>query len=271
MIKLLVVNGCSLTRGQELDSPETDAWPAIVSAHLGLRMVSLARDGGSNRRVVRITVSRMHSICREHDVAPGEVLVLILWTGIDRAEYLARPPDHPPDGRAGPHRRSSPATIRAIEWELIGPWLKTRRNRAVQPDGRVARRAAARVAGAFYEHLWSPEAQQANFIVDWAMLDGFLTSCGFHARYAFGYPEMPGWFDHDAGLSDLIDRSRVFGRCDGRRENSFIGLTWDMPRGPLFHPLADGHRLFGQTLASWLQRDHQTMAAAELTPPNNPT
>jgi len=249
VIKLLVVNGCSLTQGLELGEPERDSWPAILSRRLGVELVNLAREGGSNRRIVRTTATRIIDISRDYGVDPAEMLVLLLWTSTERAEYLDATTRYPRKGiDRGPYAGNREA-IRSAEWNQIGPWLRTRRNRAVR---------------AFYNHLWSPEAQHANFIVDWALLDAFLSLRGFHARYAFGYSEETGWTTGDDGLDHLIDRQRVLGGCDGVPENSFLGLTWNLPRGPRKHPLADSHHRFAEKLQSWLRNDPMIEFAEEL-------
>jgi hypothetical protein len=110
MIRLLVANGCSQTRGAELAQPGRDAWPAVVAGMLGVPHVNMARDGASNRRIVRTTVVRLPTICQEAGVQPDETLVLIAWTHTVRHEFYVpekrpQPPDnHPVEHNLARHR-----------------------------------------------------------------------------------------------------------------------------------------------------------------------
>lgn len=62
MIRLLVANGCSCTRGEELSDPLTQAWPVVLAGLLGVNYVNLGRDGSFNRRIVRSTVDWPKSV-----------------------------------------------------------------------------------------------------------------------------------------------------------------------------------------------------------------
>lgn len=74
----LYFNGCSTTFGDELDNPQNDSWPALVSSHLQSNFLNDAVPGGSNDRIV-------YKVCQHlnhHDV------FFIVWTSYSRfTEY----------------------------------------------------------------------------------------------------------------------------------------------------------------------------------------
>jgi hypothetical protein len=55
-ISHLVVNGCSLTYGDGLEDPSTQAWPALLAKKLNVPVVNLAIGGTGNYRIYRKTV-----------------------------------------------------------------------------------------------------------------------------------------------------------------------------------------------------------------------
>ena len=55
-ISHLVVNGCSLTYGESLEDPFTQAWPALLAKKLNVPVVNIAMGGTGNYRIYRKTV-----------------------------------------------------------------------------------------------------------------------------------------------------------------------------------------------------------------------
>jgi hypothetical protein len=100
MIKLLITNGCSMTAGYELDSPSTQSWPVLPAQKLNVELVNMGLSGGSNRRIVRTTVSTLPALCAERSILPEEALVLCTWTRPGRTEqfdpdFISTDPDFP--------------------------------------------------------------------------------------------------------------------------------------------------------------------------------
>ena len=54
-ISHLVVNGCSFTYCQGLESPNTQGWPALLAKKLNVPVVNLAAPGSSNDGIYRRT------------------------------------------------------------------------------------------------------------------------------------------------------------------------------------------------------------------------
>lgn len=230
MIRLLLANGCSFTRGEELEDPGAQAWPAVLGRMLGLPVANLARDWASNRRIVRTTVAQLAARCEEAGVRPDEVLVVILWTAMERHEYY-----HP--GQLMQWYVGGRPII--DNWEDIGPWRSG---------------AGHRPSRAFYKHLYSSEGQSANLCVDWLMLDAFLREEGCQAKYAFATPELEHvpqpaqWF---AGHLPVDD---TYGGLSPALRDTFTGLASGRGCSPNGFPLADSHRLFATKLADWMRR-----------------
>jgi hypothetical protein len=229
MAKLLVANGCSFTRGEELPDPEARAWPARLADRLGVPCVNLARNASSNRRIVRSTVMRLEAVRREHGLRPEDVTVVIAWTQTARHEYHSAvepvpqegPPDHPVD--AG--------------WHRVGPWLLGRGHKPTK---------------AFYDMMWSEEGQLVNFFVDWTLLHGHLAAHGYDARYAFAFPITDPIPAHAKPLMDALDADRVWGGLPAPPERSFVNMPPRFTRGPGGHPLEAGHAWFADALGDWI-------------------
>lgn len=229
MVKLLITNGCSLTEGEELASPNVEAWPSVLAGLLGLDLVNLGMRAGSNRRIVRTTVSSLGDLCRERFVRPEEALVLCLWTRPARIEHY------------DPHYPVAPRLPVDRRWRPLGPWNTGRRDKPIE---------------AFYKHLWSEDGQLAAFMMDWILFDSFLRVNGFASRYAFGYRDIVEPLpDTVLGLIGLLDSTRAFGGFPAAAGRSFDEMAREFPRGPGSHPLAQGHAVFAAALADWLKAD----------------
>jgi hypothetical protein len=55
----IYVNGCSFARGDELDNPDADCWPAVLARHLNAELVNDSALGGSNARTVYRTIKHL--------------------------------------------------------------------------------------------------------------------------------------------------------------------------------------------------------------------
>ncbi|MGI5239098.1 DUF6071 family protein [Dactylosporangium sp. CA-139066] len=238
MARLLVANGCSLTRGAELAHPEREAWPAVLGDRLGITVVNLGCDGGSNRRVVRTSVATFERACRDAGVATEDALFVGMWTGLDRSEYLRT---SPADSDPGNRRDVRPRLPYEASWFRTATW-------------RLATDAGSE---AYYRHLWSEEGGTMNFVLDWLLLDGYLRARGATARYVYGWdvldslprPVAPPLRE----LADLVDRSAVYGREVLSSDTSFYSISraGEFSFGPGRHPLAPAHAHFAGLLADW--------------------
>jgi lysophospholipase L1-like esterase len=228
MLRLLVTNGCSMTRGAELADPATQAWPALLAKNLGIPHVNLARDGSSNRRIVRTTAARLHRVTSDASVAPDEVLVLVLWTDTGRHEFYKLGPQH-----------TAPENDAVDEgWEDIGPWRQSQRHRP---------------SCAYYDHLWSNDGQIANLYLDWLLLDRYFQYAGYRARYAFAGPACPPVSGPGRWFASQLPLFATFGDLPTKAGMTFSDIARGHPVGPGGHPLAEGHQLFATALARWLR------------------
>jgi hypothetical protein len=71
----IYTNGCSFTYGDELQSPDTSAWPAVLAAQIGADITNDAVPGGTNPRTVYHTIKNLQN---KFD------LYLIAWTADTR-------------------------------------------------------------------------------------------------------------------------------------------------------------------------------------------
>ena len=77
---MIYFNGCSFTNGYELEKKFEDRFSSIVCQHFNTQEDNDAKVGGSNDRIWRTTMN--HCLTNDYD------LVVIMWTGINRIEYL---------------------------------------------------------------------------------------------------------------------------------------------------------------------------------------
>jgi len=56
----LYFNGCSFTHGEELDNPQKDSWPSLVSANLKFDFLNDAVSGGTNDRTMYKTIQNIN-------------------------------------------------------------------------------------------------------------------------------------------------------------------------------------------------------------------
>lgn len=230
MIRLLVTNGCSCTRGEELIDPQTQAWPVLLAEILGVECVNLARDGSSNRRIVRSTVSQLGEIRTQFALRSEQILLLPVWTQASRHEYFSLHETLEP-------RHSSPNEELDRHWQSIGPWRSE------------ARHMPSR---AFYRHLWSEEGQLANLFLDWVLLDRWAQHEGYQARYAFAFPVPRALPSPASSFLSQLDPETTWGGLPPQEGMSFLEMPSSLARGPGGHPLAEGHAWFAQSLARWL-------------------
>jgi hypothetical protein len=230
MIRLVVANGCSYTRGAELDDPDSQAWPAVLGRELGVPVVNLASDGGSNRRVVRTTVENLDAVLARFGVTYEQTLVIPMWTGMARTEY------HHARRRDTGHRPSLPEEN---HWHRIGRWRIDEGDRASE---------------AYFRLLWDEEGAISGFLVDWIGIDSFLRSRGAHVGYVYAWDVLPRRVPRSARrLAQLLDDRAVFGGDVLSSRNSFYEAVHQrFETGKLYHPLAKAHLHFGRRLAEWL-------------------
>ena len=78
----LITFGCSHTRGEGVDDPSTESWPAYLAKNLELECVNLGKDGISNKFI-------QHTV-HTFDFQPDDVVV-ILWTYPVRYDIFKSP------------------------------------------------------------------------------------------------------------------------------------------------------------------------------------
>ncbi|MEV0680181.1 DUF6071 family protein [Actinosynnema sp. NPDC050436] len=229
-IRLLIANGCSFTWGDELDD-RARAWPHVVGRALGAEVVNLGVCGGSNRRLVRTTVETLHRVVTDHRLMSTEVLFLGMWTSLERYEFFD--PDTPdPVGRAD--------LLPGDEhWRRVLPWAARRRER---------------LARTYYREIHDDRGALNTFLVDWVLLQSFLSHGGYHFGFLASRPLFRDAPPPPAHLTDLIDPRYVHGGLTGLDGHSMSTMTaHSHAYGPRRHPLTAAHEHFAGAIMPWLR------------------
>lgn len=77
----ILFNGCSFVWGDELKDPMNTRFSKLLSDQLGMDEVNLSLRGGSADRMFRTTLDYIHT-------NPKPEIIIMVWTGIDRFEYI---------------------------------------------------------------------------------------------------------------------------------------------------------------------------------------
>ncbi|MGX7676582.1 DUF6071 family protein [Plantactinospora sp. DSM 117369] len=240
-IRLLVVNGCSFARGAELAEPERDAWPAVLGRELGIGVVNLACDGGSNRRAVRTTVQHLESIRAAHGIGYDQLLFVNMWTALSRNEYHDSGIE---DGPVRPDLGVRPALPGELHWQRVADW------KAAEGD---------KPSKAYLRHLFSTTGETVNFFVDWLLLEHHLTGRGVPSRFAFAWEILPDPIPAEAvPVMRALRADLVFGALPPRPEETFREMVFGrVPFGDWDHPLREGHQHFAAAMLRWLDADER--------------
>lgn len=240
-IQLLVVNGCSFARGAELSAPEREAWPSLVAARLGMKIVNLACDGGSNRRAVRTTVTYLDDIRRRSGLGYDQILVFCMWTAVSRHERYDPSIE---DGAVRPDLGVRPDLPEETHWQRVADW------KAAEGD---------KPSKMYYRHLYHDAGGTVNFLVDWLLLENHLTALGVACRFAFAWDILPRPLPAEAQrLLPALHGDWVHGGLPGGPTDNFREIVHGkVPFGRWDHPLVDGHRLYAREMVRWLGADER--------------
>lgn len=221
-VRLVVVNGCSMTYGDELRDRLTTGWGAVLAQRLGADLLNLAACAGSNDRIVRLTVDRLGDEIRRRRLRPEEVLVLVMWSRLNRFEVFADEPD-----RLG----GLPATVADSGWCRIHPAYLARRDRR---------------STQWYRHLQHDEGDRSRFFVHWVLIDSWLARIGARYGFLWAFDPTEAMFAGMQRYTEQIDFSRVLGNDrfphGGPSLYSVGAASGDL--GPNLHPLESSQQRY---------------------------
>ena len=106
-------NGCSFVWGDELKDPMNTRFSKLFSEQLGMIEVNLSLRGGSNERIYRTTLDYLQN-------NPNPETVVIVWSGIDRFEYIDVMEKDQHDEY---YLQCSPSRINQAEYRKLKPHL----------------------------------------------------------------------------------------------------------------------------------------------------
>lgn len=232
-VALLVANGCSMTYGDELTHRHTDSWPAVLGHLLGIEVINLGACAGSNRRIVRTTVEQLDRCRTERQLKPSQVLVLSMWSRLNRFELYGDSPDS---------QGGLAASFDDGGWHRIHPaYIERGVDRTIT----------------WYRHLQTDVGDRSTFLLDWITFDAWLTERGYPHGFMWAFdPPASGLFTGIEHYAGLLDTDRLLG--SGIRplgEPSFFSLGVELDDlGPGKHPLARTHAYYADVhLRPWVQ------------------
>lgn len=214
-IRLVVVNGCSMTYGDELGDRLNAGWPGLLAAELGADLVNWGACAGSNQRTVRQTVERLPEIVREMGLKPEQVLYLAMWSRLNRAEVYT--------GAADLHG-GLPEGLDDDGWARIHPTYIPRRDpRAI----------------AWYRYLQNDRGDASDFMLRWVMVDAWLARSGVNYGFLWAFDPDESLHADFRRFREQLDLRRVIGASEqslgGPSLFSFGKDLGDL--GPDRHPL----------------------------------
>ncbi|MBI1394050.1 MAG: hypothetical protein GC152_15055 [Alphaproteobacteria bacterium] len=224
---LVFANGCSMTMGAELVSPETDAWPAILAERMNAPLRNVALGGAGNDRIVRTTMTFVAEYLGSGG-ATNDLFVLIGWTSPDRREVAFSQEE----GTADPDQF----------------WISLQMHFPPQdaPEDLVALRRVIR------RSFWSDRESLTRYLTSVISLQSFLAAEGVRHLFtqalpiAQPHPEL-------TMLRKRVRRDRFAGFDDPSGDFLTFVRAGGFPSGPDGHPLRAGHRAWAERLAKHVE------------------
>ncbi|MER7909813.1 DUF6071 family protein [Streptomyces sp. NPDC096068] len=229
-VRLLVVNGCSMTYGDELRDRTRDGWAALLAHRLGVPFVNLGACAGSNHRLVRVTVEQLGRITSERGLRPEDVLFLGMWTSVNRFEVFT--------GEADP---------RAGLPDLPdGGWRRIHASYIERHD---------RLSRTWYRELQSEGGDRSQFLLHRTLFNAWLTQQGYRYGFLWAYDPNPATFAQFPEYDDAPVLTRTIGGDrlphGGPSLYSVGKAIGDL--GPDGHPLELSQRLYTEEhLLPWV-------------------
>ncbi|RKN44899.1 DUF6071 family protein [Streptomyces hoynatensis] len=231
-VRLLVVNGCSMTFGDELPNRLETCWGALLARRLGADFVNLGACAGSNHRMMRLTVERLGGYTAERGLRPDEVLFLGMWSRINRFEVFAGEPD----------RQGGLPDIPDPGWCRLHPTYIDRHDRR---------------STVWYKELQHDSGDRVEFLLQWVLLDSWLARNGYRYGFLWAFDPDPTIFEELRPYSEQIDLSRVIGSdrfpYGGPSVFSVGKALGDL--GPYRHPLVRSQEVFVEEYVDGWVRD----------------
>lgn len=221
-IKLLVVNGCSMTYGDELPDRMNTCWGSLLAGRLGAELINMGVCAGSNHRIVRTTVERLDEYAAERGLQPDQVLFLGMWSRMNRYEIYGGEEDL---------QGGLTADVPDPGWCRIHPTYIPRR------DGRSI---------AWYRGLQSDHGDRSEFLLHWTMFDAWLARRGYHYGFLWAFDPDPAIFTELPQYARQLGMSRVMGAdCFPYGGPSIFSLGSELnDLAPGHHPLTRTQQVF---------------------------
>lgn len=224
--------GCSFTRGDELPDPNIQAWPALVAKAKQFDFVNQGASGGTNDRIMYQTVKHVDDFDRFY----------IAWTSPDRFTRY-RSDNHQEvhfqwalkhDLYHDTYEYQTYGKLHYSFWHsrIFGLKLWLQRILLLQSFLHCHQKKYVMI---------STFNNPANLLLDdWSRWSDHLIE--FEWLNSLNQDQLRAEHDEIQNLSSKIDRSHFIGWPD----QSLNKITDASPRGPMGHPLIQGHELIAR-------------------------
>jgi hypothetical protein len=236
MTKTFYFNGCSLTYGDDLKSPQENRYSKLVCDNFGVHEVNQSLCGGSNYRIQRQFTKYVSQ--------NNPDLVFIMWSHMSRVEnvYLNR-------FILDQDRLHQQIQAR---WVLEHEAIINRSNELeiIEFNKEKERRLAYEY---FYTHIHTSENQILNWLDKVLAIQNYCKSNGIFLVMTYAFPEIHAMLKWGLCHDNKLLRDEVnfyFNQIDwstwinGGDWNfrEFNDIELKLPLGPIHHPLEDAHK-----------------------------
>jgi hypothetical protein len=224
---ILYANGCSMTVGAELPDPAETCYPNLFARSFGMELFNDAQGGSSNCRILRTSLLWICTYL-QNGGRPGELFVLIGWSGPDRREVALSSEEHTPD--------------------LNHFWRSLHIHHQL-PD---APSDFIQLRKLIIRSFWCDRESMTRFLVTINSLQSFLLSNSIRFCFSHAMPVCP-LHPELVPLLKSVNRDRFFHFMDGSMDFLTYCTDAGLPAGALHHPLDEGHKRWAAHLSGFVR------------------
>ena len=260
---MIYFNGCSFTNGFELESKFEDRFSTLIVKHFNTGEYNHAKVGGSNDRIWRTTLNGC--------IKTRPRLVIIMWSGVNRQEYLAEGgyfknnmilKGEPPYDTSKTHRPASPRWRQSnwVDFKMSNHTLEIGddSNLGKDPDQTMKH---FRYLNGYAKYIrtvrWNLKYTIAHMLSTKYFLEAkgipylfYLFSAGQYKPFLYLLDEFYVEAANNVWASLELSKKQIVKELPVLRTDGFYDIVKKakLPIGEKDHPLEEGHRLMADII-----------------------